>query len=114
MAQSLEPASDSVSSSLSAPPPLMLCLPLCQKSINIKEKTVLKELGVKLEPEAFPKVLVIFRKSIGNKTRYYPNIIKPCMPPQVEYSGCHTPSGNQIRIEKADNGSKQGEDYCRQ
>ena len=30
-AQSLEPASDSVSPSLSAPPPLMLCLSLCQK-----------------------------------------------------------------------------------
>ena len=31
MAQSLEPASDSVSSSLSAPPPFMLCLSLSQK-----------------------------------------------------------------------------------
>ena len=31
MAQSLEPASDSVSPSLSAPPPLMLCLSLSQK-----------------------------------------------------------------------------------
>ena len=29
--QSLEPASDSVSPSLSAPPLLMLCLSLCQK-----------------------------------------------------------------------------------
>ena len=33
MAQSLEPASDSVSPSLSAPPPLMLCLSLFQKYI---------------------------------------------------------------------------------
>ena len=31
MAQSLEPASDSVSPSLSAPPPFMLCLSLFQK-----------------------------------------------------------------------------------
>ena len=31
MAQSLEPVSDSVSSSLSAPPPFMLCLSLSQK-----------------------------------------------------------------------------------
>ena len=31
MAQSLEPASDSVSPSLSAPPPFMLCLSLSQK-----------------------------------------------------------------------------------
>ena len=32
MAQSLEPASDSVSPSLSAPPPFMLCLSLCLKN----------------------------------------------------------------------------------
>ena len=31
MAQSLEPASDSVSPSLSAPPPFVLCLSLAQK-----------------------------------------------------------------------------------
>ena len=31
MAQSLEPVSDSVSPSLSAPPPFMLCLSLSQK-----------------------------------------------------------------------------------
>ena len=37
-AQSLEPASDSVSSSLSAPPPLTLCLSLLQKEININKK----------------------------------------------------------------------------
>ena len=37
-AQILEPASDSVSPSLSAPPPLMLCISLSQKSINIKKK----------------------------------------------------------------------------
>ena len=30
-AQSLEPVSDSVSPSLSAPPPFMLCFSLCQK-----------------------------------------------------------------------------------
>ena len=36
-AQSLEPASDSLSPSLSAPPPLMLCLCLSQKQINIKK-----------------------------------------------------------------------------
>ena len=44
-AQGLEPALDSVSPSLSDPPPLMLCLSvslslslsLCQKSINIKK-----------------------------------------------------------------------------
>ena len=34
-AQSLEPASDSVSPSLSDPPPFMLCLSLSQKQINI-------------------------------------------------------------------------------
>ena len=33
-AQSLEPASDSVSPSLSAPPPLMLCLCLSLSKIN--------------------------------------------------------------------------------
>ena len=33
-AQSLEPVSDSVSPSLSAPPPFMLCLSLSQKKIN--------------------------------------------------------------------------------
>ena len=38
MAQSLEPVSDSVSPSLSDPPPFMLCLSLSQKSINIKKK----------------------------------------------------------------------------
>ena len=38
MAQSLEPASDSVSPSLSAPPPFMLCLSLSQKSINVEKK----------------------------------------------------------------------------
>ena len=37
-AQSLEPASDSVSPSLSAPPLLMLCLSLSQKYINLKKK----------------------------------------------------------------------------
>ena len=37
-AQSLEPASDSVSPSLSDPPPFMLCLSLSQKYINIKKK----------------------------------------------------------------------------
>ena len=36
-AQSLEPASDSVSPSLSAPPQLMLTLCLCQKYINLKK-----------------------------------------------------------------------------
>ena len=35
-AQSLEPASDSVSPSLSAPPPLMLCLSLCL-SLSLKK-----------------------------------------------------------------------------
>ena len=35
--QSLEPASDSVSPSLSAPPPIMLCLSLSQKEINVKK-----------------------------------------------------------------------------
>ena len=38
MAQSLEPASDSVSPSLSAPPPFMLCLSLSQKYINVEKK----------------------------------------------------------------------------
>ena len=37
----LEPASDSVSPSLSAPPPLMLCLSLCPK--NKKKKKNLKK-----------------------------------------------------------------------
>ena len=38
MAQSLEPVSDSVSPSLSAPPPFMLCLSLCLKNkINVKK-----------------------------------------------------------------------------
>ena len=37
-AQSLEPASGSVSPSLSDPPPFMLCLSLSQKYINIKKK----------------------------------------------------------------------------
>ena len=37
-AQSLEPALDSMSPSLSAPPPLMLCLPVSQKQINDKIK----------------------------------------------------------------------------
>ena len=37
-AQSLEPASDSVSPSLSAPPLLMLCLSLSQKLIKKKKK----------------------------------------------------------------------------
>ena len=36
--QSLEPASDSVSPSLSAPPPLMLCL-----SLSVKNKQTLKK-----------------------------------------------------------------------
>ena len=36
-AQSLEPVSDSVSPSLSAPPPFMLCLSLSQKQINVKK-----------------------------------------------------------------------------
>ena len=36
-AQSLEPASDSVSPSLSALPPLMFCLCLSQKEVNIKK-----------------------------------------------------------------------------
>ena len=40
-AQSLEPASDSVSPSLSAPPPLTLYLSLSK--INIKNKSVTKE-----------------------------------------------------------------------
>ena len=34
-AQSLEPVSDSVSPSLSDPPPFMLCLTLSQKQINV-------------------------------------------------------------------------------
>ena len=37
-AQSLEPASDSVSPSLSAPPPLMLTVSLSLSKINIKKK----------------------------------------------------------------------------
>ena len=37
MAQSLEPASDYMSPSLSAPPPFMLCLYLSQKYINVKK-----------------------------------------------------------------------------
>ena len=37
-AQSLEPALDSVSPILYAPPPLALCLSLSQKLINIKKK----------------------------------------------------------------------------
>ena len=36
-AQSLEPVSDSVSPSLSAPPLFMLCLSLSQKQINMKK-----------------------------------------------------------------------------
>ena len=36
-AQSLEPASDSVSPCLSAPPPLMLCLSLSLSKINFKK-----------------------------------------------------------------------------
>ena len=46
-AQSLEPASDSVSPSFSAPPPLMLCLCLClslsELKINIKKKSLKTE-----------------------------------------------------------------------
>ena len=37
-AWSLEPASDSLSPSLSAPPPLALCLCISQKQINVKKK----------------------------------------------------------------------------
>ena len=37
-AQILEPVSDSVSPSLSGPPPFMLCLSLSQKQINVKKK----------------------------------------------------------------------------
>ena len=37
-AQSLEPASDSVSPSLSAPPPFMLCLSVSKINKNIKKK----------------------------------------------------------------------------
>ena len=37
MAQSLEPVSDSASPSLSAPPPLTLCLSVSQKCINVKK-----------------------------------------------------------------------------
>ena len=44
MAQSLEPASDSVSPSLSAPPQLMLCL--SQKQINIKKHILKKKVVV--------------------------------------------------------------------
>ena len=39
-AQSLEPVSDSVSPSLSDPPPFMLCLSLSQKQINVKKKFI--------------------------------------------------------------------------
>ena len=45
-AQSLEPASDSVSTSLSAPPPLMLCLSLKNKqTLKIKKKKIKAALG---------------------------------------------------------------------
>ena len=37
-AQSLEPGSDCMSPSLSAPPLLVFCLSLSQKSVNIKKK----------------------------------------------------------------------------
>ena len=43
-AQSLEPVSDSVSPSLSAPPPFMLCLSLSQKQINVEKKIKKKNL----------------------------------------------------------------------
>ena len=38
MAQSLEPVSDSVSPSLSAPPPFMLCLSVSKINKNVKKK----------------------------------------------------------------------------
>ena len=43
-AQSLEPALDSVSPSLSAPPPLMLCLALFLKNKHLKTKKEKKEI----------------------------------------------------------------------
>ena len=46
IAQSPEPASDSVSSSLSALPPLTLCLSLSLSKINVK-KNFLKDFAVK-------------------------------------------------------------------
>ena len=44
-ALSLEPASDFVSPSLSAPPPLALCLSLCVKSKNIRGAWVAQSVG---------------------------------------------------------------------
>ena len=43
MAQSLEPVCDSVSPSLSAPPPFMLCLSLSQKYIKTLKKKFRKK-----------------------------------------------------------------------
>ena len=47
MARSLEPVSDSMSPSLSDPPPFMLCLSLSQKlKKKTKKKTLKKNLGI--------------------------------------------------------------------
>ena len=57
MAQSLEPVSDSVSPSLSAPPLFMLCLSLSQKCINVEKKIFKKKLGsVSPPPWSFLKI----------------------------------------------------------
>ena len=62
MAQSLEPASDSVSSSLSAPPPLMLCLSLSVKKIN-------KHLKKFKEEEERRRSLGMLEKKRGRRRR---------------------------------------------
>ena len=52
-AQSLEPASDFVSSSLSAPPPLMLCL-----ALSLKNKQMLKKFFKRAEMNSCDRHLV--------------------------------------------------------
>ena len=49
MARSLEPVSDSVPPSLSAPPPFMLCLSLSQKQINVEKEIYKKQTNKKKE-----------------------------------------------------------------
>lgn len=61
--------------------------------------------------QSFPKMLVFIRKSIGNKTKHYPNI-KPwtCLHTQ-NILGVTLPSENQVRREKADS-ERRGKDDC--
>ena len=58
-AQSLEPASDSVSPSVSTPPPLILCLALCLSQIflNIYFYQWLKQIYFKKVPWIYPEAV---------------------------------------------------------